>query len=44
MIDMSKVLGGGSSINVKVWARGHKNDWERAPHMEGVGENRGGGD
>ncbi len=26
---MGKVLGGGSSINVMVWARGHKNDWEQ---------------
>jgi choline dehydrogenase len=25
---MGKVLGGGSSINVMVWARGHKNDWD----------------
>lgn len=25
---MGKVLGGGSSINVMVWARGHKRDWE----------------
>jgi choline dehydrogenase len=25
--DMGKVLGGGSSINVMAWARGHKNDW-----------------
>jgi choline dehydrogenase-like flavoprotein len=25
---MSKVLGGGSSINVMVWARGHKSDWD----------------
>ncbi|WP_084187980.1 GMC family oxidoreductase [Mycobacterium paraffinicum] len=24
---MGKVLGGGSSINVMVWARGHRNDW-----------------
>jgi choline dehydrogenase len=24
---MGKVLGGGSSINVMYWARGHKNDW-----------------
>ena len=24
---MGKVLGGGSSINVMCWARGHKNDW-----------------
>jgi choline dehydrogenase len=27
-LNMGKVLGGGSSINVMVWARGHKNDWE----------------
>src|SRR3981189_1676565 len=26
--DMGKVLGGRSSINVMIWARGHKNDWE----------------
>jgi choline dehydrogenase len=26
--NMGKVLGGGSSINVMVWARGHKNDWD----------------
>jgi choline dehydrogenase len=25
---MGKVLGGGSSINVMVWARGHQNDWD----------------
>lgn len=25
---MGKVLGGGSSINVMVWARGHKADWD----------------
>lgn len=25
---MGKVLGGGSSINVMVWARGHKSDWD----------------
>lgn len=25
---MGKVLGGGSSINVMVWSRGHKNDWD----------------
>jgi choline dehydrogenase len=25
---MGKVLGGGSSINLMVWARGHKGDWE----------------
>lgn len=27
-LNMGKVLGGGSSINVMGWARGHKNDWE----------------
>src|SRR5262249_34708268 len=27
-LDMGKVLGGGSSINVMVWARGHKSDWD----------------
>jgi choline dehydrogenase len=27
-LNMGKVLGGGSSINVMVWARGHKNDWD----------------
>jgi choline dehydrogenase-like flavoprotein len=27
-LNMGKVLGGGSSINVLLWARGHKNDWE----------------
>lgn len=26
---MGKALGGGSSINAMVWARGHKNDYER---------------
>ena len=26
--NMGKVLGGSSSINVMVWARGHQNDWE----------------
>lgn len=25
---MGRVLGGGSSINVMVWARGHKQDWD----------------
>src|ERR1700733_6039071 len=25
---MGKGLGGGSSINVMVWARGHRSDWE----------------
>src|SRR6185312_2268645 len=27
-LDMGKVLGGGSSINVMAWARGHKTDWD----------------
>lgn len=27
-LNMGKVLGGSSSINVMVWARGHRNDWE----------------
>ncbi|MET0934673.1 MAG: GMC family oxidoreductase N-terminal domain-containing protein [Luteibacter sp.] len=27
-LNMGRVLGGGSSINVMLWARGHKNDWE----------------
>jgi choline dehydrogenase len=26
-MSMGKTLGGGSSINVMVWAQGHKNDW-----------------
>src|ERR1700726_2213415 len=27
-LSMGRVLGGGSSINVMVWARGHKHDWD----------------
>ncbi|MGV1754960.1 GMC family oxidoreductase [Agrobacterium sp. CG674] len=27
-LSMGKVLGGGSSINVMIWARGHKTDWD----------------
>jgi choline dehydrogenase-like flavoprotein len=27
-MSMGKVLGGGSSINAMMWARGHKNDWD----------------
>jgi choline dehydrogenase len=28
LLNMGKVLGGGSSINVMAWARGHKHDWD----------------
>jgi choline dehydrogenase len=34
-LNMGKVLGGGSSINVMVWARGHKNDWEHFAEISG---------
>jgi choline dehydrogenase len=34
-LNMGKVLGGGSSINVMVWARGHRNDWERFAEVSG---------
>jgi choline dehydrogenase-like flavoprotein len=27
-LSMGKVLGGGSSINLMIWSRGHKNDWD----------------
>ncbi len=27
-LSMGKVLGGGSSVNAMLWARGHRNDWE----------------
>jgi choline dehydrogenase len=27
-LNMGRVLGGGSSVNVMAWSRGHKNDWE----------------
>ena len=27
-LSMGKVLGGGSSINVMIWARGHQSDWD----------------
>nr|WP_253869629.1 GMC family oxidoreductase [Mycobacterium sp. 1164966.3] len=28
ILSMGKVLGGGSSINLMAWARGHKSDWD----------------
>lgn len=28
IMPMAKVIGGGSSVNVQVWARGHKNDYD----------------
>jgi choline dehydrogenase len=34
-LNMGKVLGGGSSINVGVWARGHRNDWEHFADASG---------
>src|SRR6516225_718460 len=27
-LGMGKILGGGSSINAMIWARGHKSDWD----------------
>ena len=27
-MNMGKILGGGSSINLMAWSRGHKNDWD----------------
>src|SRR5215468_3777143 len=27
-LSMGKVLGGGSSVNAMIWARGHKSDWD----------------
>jgi hypothetical protein len=27
-LNMERVLGGGSSVNAMIWARGHKNDWD----------------
>ncbi|ORE96803.1 glucose-methanol-choline oxidoreductase [Stappia sp. 22II-S9-Z10] len=34
-LNMGKLLGGSSSINVGVWARGHKNDWEHFAEASG---------
>src|SRR3977135_2244536 len=34
-LSMGKVLGGGSSINVMLWARGHENDWEHFAEVSG---------
>ena len=27
-LNMGRVIGGGSSVNAMIWARGHKNDWD----------------
>src|SRR6516162_7850123 len=27
-LNMGRVLGGGSSVNAMIWARGHQNDWD----------------
>jgi choline dehydrogenase len=35
LYSMGKVLGGGSSINVMVWARGHKHDWDSFASVAG---------
>ena len=34
-LNMGKVLGGGSSINVMVWARGHQADWDQFARESG---------
>lgn len=34
-LSMGKVLGGGSSINVMVWARGHRADWDHYATVAG---------
>jgi choline dehydrogenase-like flavoprotein len=34
-LSMGKVLGGGSSINVMFWARGHRSDWGHSPSEAG---------
>lgn len=35
ILPMGKIVGGGSSINASVWARGHKNDFESWAHETG---------
>src|SRR3984893_1856798 len=39
-MSMGKVLGGGSSINVMYWVRGHKNDWNYFADEAGGGGRR----
>jgi choline dehydrogenase len=34
-LSMGKILGGSSSINVTVWARGHKSDWDHFAEVSG---------
>ena len=34
-LSMGKVFGGGSSINVMTWSRGHKNDWDYCADQAG---------
>jgi choline dehydrogenase len=34
-MSMGKVLGGGSAINVMVWARGHRSDWDHFAEAAG---------
>lgn len=35
ILPMGKIVGGGSSINASVWARGHKNDFDSWAHETG---------
>ncbi|MDQ0314991.1 choline dehydrogenase [Amorphus orientalis] len=37
-LNMGRLLGGGSSINVGVWARGHMNDWDHFAEAAGDAE------
>lgn len=34
-LSMGKVLGGGSSINAMIWARGHRQDWDHFAQVSG---------